>query len=145
MCKQKSTKEATYVFTADAEREALERLNTLPHHRKAQIVTVPHHGAKSSLNREWINQLHGEAAVISVGRHNRYGHPFPAVVEAYRKKGMPIYRTDHDGAVRITASLVSPKLSIETAQEQLLKPVTIDGLIVETELNNFKRLLRDWL
>ena len=66
-------------------------------------------------------------------------------MKAYREKGMPIYRTDHDGAVRVTASLVSPKLSIETAQEQLLKPVTIDGLVIETELKNFKKLWRYWL
>jgi competence protein ComEC len=130
---------------ADAEKEALGRLHQLPHHRGGQVVKVPHHGAKSSLNREWINQLHGEAAVISVGRHNRYGHPIPAVLEAYREKGFPIYRTDQDGAVWITASLLSPNLSIQTAQEQLLKPVTIDGLVFETEWKNVKRILCDWI
>jgi len=135
----------SFLFTADAEREALGRLNQLPHHRAVQVVKVPHHGAKSSLNRKWINQLHREAAVISVGRHNRYGHPIPAVLEAYQKKGFPIYRTDQDGAVWITASLISPNLSIQTAQEQLLKPVKIDGFVFETELKNLKRILGNWI
>ncbi|UCE63440.1 MAG: DNA internalization-related competence protein ComEC/Rec2 [Nitrospirota bacterium] len=145
----------SFLFTADAEREALGRLNQLPHHRTAQVVKVPHrtaqvikvphHGAKSSLNREWINQLNAEAVVISAGRHNRYGHPIPAVLDAYREKGIPIYRTDQDGAVWVTASLHSPDLSIQTAQAQLLKPVTIDGLTIETELKNFKRILGDWI
>jgi len=83
--------------------------------------------------------------VISVGRHNRYGHPIPAVLEAYQKKGFPIYRTDQDGAVWITASLISPNLSIQTAQEQLLKPVKIDGFVFETELKNLKRILGNWI
>jgi competence protein ComEC len=135
----------SFLFTADAEREALGRLNQLPQHRAAQVVKVPHHGAKSSLHHEWINQLHTEVAVISVGRHNRYGHPMPAVLEAYQKKGFPIYRTDQNGAVRVTASLMSPNLSIETAQEQLLKPVKIDGFVFGTELKNLRRILGDWI
>ena len=135
----------SFLFPADAEREALGRLIPLPHHHAAQVVKVPHHGAKSSLNHEWINQLHGKAAVISVGRHNRYGHPNPTVLQAYRERGFPIYRTDQDGAVQVTAPLLSPNLFFQTAQEQLLKPVTIDDLVLKDELENFKRILRDWI
>ncbi len=131
----------SFLFTADAEREALGRLIQVPHKRVAQIIKVPHHGEKSSLNRQWINQLQGKAAIISVGRENRYGHPIPAVLEAYREMGFPIYRTDEDGAVQVTASLVSSNLLFQTAEEQLLKPVTIDGLAVASELENFKRIL----
>ena len=135
----------SFLFTADAEREALERLNQLPHYRTAQVVKVPHHGAKSSLRREWINQLNAEAAVISAGRNNRYGHPIPAVVEAYREKGIPIYRTDQDGAVWITAALHSPDLSIQTQQEQLLKPVPIESFPFGEEWKNLKRFLSGWI
>jgi competence protein ComEC len=135
----------SFLFTADAEREALERLNQLPHDRAARVVKVPHHGARSSLDREWINQLQTDAAVISVGRHNRYGHPIPAVLEAYREKGIPIYRTDQDGAVQVTTSLNSPRLSVQTAQEQLMKPIVFDGLVLENELKNLRRIVGDWM
>jgi competence protein ComEC len=135
----------SFLFTADAEREALEGLNQLPHDRAARVVKVPHHGARSSLDREWINQLQTDAAVISVGRHNRYGHPIPAVLEAYREKGIPIYRTDQDGAVQVTTSLNSPRLSVQTAQEQLMKPIVFDGLVLENELKNLRRIVGDWM
>ncbi|MDX1412208.1 MAG: MBL fold metallo-hydrolase, partial [Nitrospirales bacterium] len=135
----------SFLFTADAEREALGRLIQMPHKPTAQIVKVPHHGAKSSLNRKWINQLHGKAAIISVGRYNRYGHPIPAVSEAYREKGIPIYRTDQDGAVWVTASLHSPELSIQTEQEQLLKPVPIERFPFGEEWKNLKRFLSSWI
>ncbi len=133
----------SFLLTADAEWDALERLNQMANDRASQVVKVPHHGAKSSLNREWINQLQADAVVISAGRNNRYGHPMPAVLEAYREQGFPIYRTDQDGAVWITASLLSPNLSIHTAQDQLLKPVTIEGLVFENELKNLKRIWGD--
>ena len=135
----------SFLFTADAEREALERLIQVPHKRTAKIVKVPHHGAKSSLNRQWINQLHGKAAIISVGRYNRYGHPIPAVLEAYREMGFPIYRTDEDGAVQVTASLLSPTLLVQTAQEQLLKPVEIERFSLGAEWKNLKRILSGWI
>ncbi|MDX2347990.1 MAG: DNA internalization-related competence protein ComEC/Rec2, partial [Nitrospirota bacterium] len=63
------------LFTADAEQEVLEQLQRLPHGHSAKIVKVPHHGAKSSLHDGWINQIEAEAMVVSVGSHNRYGHP----------------------------------------------------------------------
>ena len=76
----------SFLFTADAEQEALWRLNQFPKARTARVVKVPHHGAKSSLNRQWINRLNAEAAVISVGQHNRYDHPVQTVLDAYKKK-----------------------------------------------------------
>ena len=134
----------SFLFTADAEQEALRRLNQLPEVRSARVVKVPHHGAKTSLNPEWINQLKAEAAVISVGQRNRYGHPVPAVVRAYEQKGIPLYRTDQDGAVWITASLNSPDLTIETAKQQALVPVQMSFQIWEEEWRNWKRLLSQW-
>jgi len=132
------------LLTADAEHEALSELYLLPDVHTARVVKVPHHGAKSSLHPEWIDQLNAEVAVVSVGRHNRYGHPYPAVVNAYRKKGIPFYRTDQDGAVWITATLDSSEMKIHRTQEQKLQPINIDGDIFENERKNWGRLWRLW-
>jgi len=132
------------LLTADAEKGALSKLNHLPDVHTARVVKVPHHGAKSSLYREWIDRLDAEVAVVSAGRHNRYGHPYPAVVNAYSEKGIPFYRTDQDGAVWITANLDSSELTVHTAEERRLQPIQIDGHILENEWKNWQRLWRMW-
>ena len=131
----------SFLFTADAELEALWRLNQLVDARSARIVKIPHHGAKSSFNRQWINGLQAEAAVVSVGQHNRYGHPVREVVEAYEEKGIPVYRTDRDGAVWITASLQSSELRIVSAKQQQLVPVRVDSQIWKVEWENWGKIL----
>ena len=135
----------SFLFTADAEREALWRLSQMPEARTARVVKVPHHGAKSSLEREWIDGLTAETAVITVGRRNRYGHPMPEVVEAYAEKGLQIYRTDRDGAVWITANLGDPRYVVHTARDQVLQPVKIDRSMFDVEARNWSRLWRQWM
>ena len=135
----------SFLFTADAEQEALWRLNQFSKARTARVVKVPHHGAKSSLNRQWINHLNAEAAVISVGQHNRYDHPVQPVLEAYKKKEIPVYRTDQDGAVWITVSLTSSDLVVDTATQQALVPVQMGIHMGKAEWRNWKRLWNQWV
>ncbi|MDH5562516.1 MAG: DNA internalization-related competence protein ComEC/Rec2, partial [Nitrospirota bacterium] len=85
------------LFTADAEQQALEQLQRIPRGHSATVVKVPHHGAKSSLHDGWVKQLETQAMVVSVGSHNRYGHPDSEVIAAYEARGIPLYRTDRDG------------------------------------------------
>ncbi|MCS5697368.1 MBL fold metallo-hydrolase, partial [Desulfofundulus thermocisternus] len=40
-----------------------------------------------------------EVAVISVGRHNNFGHPAPETLEHLARLPVKVYRTDLDGAV----------------------------------------------
>ncbi len=63
------------------------------------ILKVPHHGSATSSTPDFLAALHPAAAIISAGRDNRFGHPAPAVVARYREAGVPIFRTDRDGAV----------------------------------------------
>ena len=134
----------SFLLTADAEIDALSKLNELPDAHTSRVVKVPHHGAKSSLHRDWIHQLDAEVAVVSAGRHNRYGHPYPKVVEAYAQEGIPFYRTDRDGAVWITANLDTLEMTIHTAEEMVLQPVQLDRNVLENEWKNVGRLWRKW-
>ena len=128
------------LLTADAEQEVLAQLQRLPHGHSAKIVKVPHHGAKSSLHKGWVKLIEAEAMVVSVGSHNRYGHPAAEVVAAYAERGLPLYRTDHDGAIIIEASLDSPDLRITTTQQQQLVPVDLSKNIWRQEWANWQRL-----
>ncbi|RMH35285.1 MAG: DNA internalization-related competence protein ComEC/Rec2 [Nitrospirae bacterium] len=134
----------SFLFTADAEREALRRLSRMPENHRARVVKVPHHGAKSSLEREWINGLNAEIAVITVGRRNRYGHPDRSVVDAYVQHGIQVYRTDRDGAVWITAKLDDPRYRVQTARDQMVQPVWLGRSIIDIEIKNWSRLWRQW-
>jgi competence protein ComEC len=130
----------SFVFTADAEQQALEHLQHTPRGHTAKVVKVPHHGAKSSLHQGWVNQIGAQAMVVSVGSHNRYGHPASEVMAAYELRGIPMYRTDRDGAIIIEASLDSPDLRITTAKQQQLVPVVLNKNFWKHEWANWQRL-----
>jgi beta-lactamase superfamily II metal-dependent hydrolase len=50
-------------------------------------------------------------AIISVGRHNTFGHPGPTTLATLERAGVAIYRTDHCGAATISeARAISTKL-----------------------------------
>ncbi len=129
-----------FVLTADAEAAALARLHRQEPNARATILKVPHHGAASSLYRPWIEQAGARAAVISSGRQNAYGHPAPVVVTAYHESGIYLLRTDHDGAVSITARLSRPGFRIETASEDRLTAIPISEILGPGEKRNYARL-----
>jgi competence protein ComEC len=76
------------LFTADVEQETLSRLNRQEGSEAVDLVKVPHHGAGGSLQHEWLERVNPRYAVISVGRHNPYGHPAAAVLHAYAARGI---------------------------------------------------------
>ncbi len=130
----------SFLLTADAEQEALERLQYMSNGVSGRVVKIPHHGARSSLHSGWVKRLNAEAMVVSVGSHNRYGHPAPEVIAAYEQRNFPVYRTDHDGAVWITASLDSPEMNITTAKQQSLVPVPFNLQMWNNEWANWQRI-----
>ncbi|RXZ77199.1 ComEC family competence protein [Paenibacillaceae bacterium] len=69
------------------------------------LLKVAHHGSRTSTTDEWLNYWKPDAALISAGRFNHYGHPHPTVVERLDIRGIPVLRTDLDGEIqfRITA------------------------------------------
>lgn len=66
-----------------------------------ELLVAGHHGSKSATSRELLEQTRPELAIISVGRHNRYGHPAQETLERLDAHGAEIYRTDLQGAVTV--------------------------------------------
>jgi len=108
------------------------------------VVKVPHHGGRSSLNAEWIAEAPPEAAVISVGRVNAYGHPTDPVLDAFERQGVRVLRTDRDGAIQMTASLSSPELRIRSTRDEFLQPVVSGQPGLAVEQKNLRKLWRQW-
>jgi competence protein ComEC len=129
------------LFAADIEVEGLRRLDH-DGRRPATVLKVPHHGAKSSLDRQWVEDVHPQYAVISVGAANSYGHPVQAVLDAYAKERTTLARTDRDGAVWVTGRVSVPGLAVTRMRDRLIQPVDFHAGVWGGERDNWRRL---WL
>ncbi len=67
----------------------------------ANVLKVGHHGASTGTTALLLDALRPQAAVISVGRGNSYGHPAPKVIERLSERDIPVFQTDRGGTVTI--------------------------------------------
>ena len=58
-----------------------------------------HHGSRYSTKESLLARFHPADAFISAGRHNRYGHPDPEVLDRLEKEGSRILVTADNGAI----------------------------------------------
>jgi competence protein ComEC len=86
-------------ITAEAEKE-LVRLSGAD--LACDVLLVPHHGSRTSSSRIFLSEVKPDVAVISAGWKNRFRFPHATVLDAYRKRGCRILRTDHNGAIIFT-------------------------------------------
>ncbi|MEO6259866.1 MAG: DNA internalization-related competence protein ComEC/Rec2, partial [Thermoanaerobaculia bacterium] len=67
--------------------------------RAASILKVAHHGSRTSSTAALLDVVRPAIALISCGRGTLFGHPHPSVLEALRKRGIRIWRTDRNGTI----------------------------------------------
>jgi competence protein ComEC len=106
------------LFTGDAVDPALGRLLEHPDRLRSRVYVPPHHGAETPFAGALRIAARPEAALLSVGAGNRYGHPTPQTLAALA--GIPTYRTDQDGTVEI--ALDGPGLVVRTHANGLPPP-----------------------
>ena len=58
-----------------------------------------HHGSKNSTAGMLLDAFEPQAAVISVGETNNFGHPAPETLDRLFSRGVAVYRTDAAGNV----------------------------------------------
>jgi len=80
-----------------AQERALHAADSLPY---ADVLLVPHHGSKTSSSDALLDSVMPRAAVVQAGYRNAHGHPHPLVVERYAARGIALWRTDLQGALR---------------------------------------------
>ena len=102
-CVLKVTSQAgSILLTGDIEKEAESALlNTIPEKLKSDVLTVPHHGSKTSSTSAFIAAVAPNISVFTAGYLNRFGHPKPLILERYQSFGSTIQRSDYDGAIQI--------------------------------------------
>ena len=89
------------LFTGDAGIAAEQRFLSEGIDLHADVLKVGHHGSHYSSSPAFIAAVHPRYAVISVGRHNMFGHPAPSTIETLRHFGVRIFRTDKHAALTI--------------------------------------------
>ena len=82
-------------LSAKAERQLLADYD-LP---DLEVLIVGHHGSKYSTCAELLNATAPDAAIISVGKDNGYGHPTIEVLDRLKQAGCAVYRTDLHGTI----------------------------------------------
>lgn len=129
------------LFAADVEVDGLRQLGEQGR-QPVTVLKVPHHGARSSLERDWLRQIHPQHAVISVGQANSYGHPVPSVIQAYEEQDAVVSRTDRDGAIWVTGRLSTSEIVVTRMRDLVPRPIQPLHCLWRCERENWHRL---WL
>lgn len=87
------------LLMADIEKETELALITTRVLGDIDILKAGHHGSKSSTTLPFLSRIRPEYVVISAGKHNRYNHPHPEVMDRLAIFHSKIYRTDKDGDI----------------------------------------------
>jgi competence protein ComEC len=92
----------TVLLLGDLERDAEAALLRSHPGLSAQIISVPHHGSKTSSTLQRLEAVKPEYAIFSSGFLNRYHHPHPTVLKRYDALGIKRLDTGKVGAIRVT-------------------------------------------
>ena len=96
------TQHGGLLLTGDIEAPAERAMESL---RRVDVVTVPHHGSRSSSSAEFVAATRPIYALASAGYRNRWGFPKPDIVERWERSGARVITTANSGAIelRLTA------------------------------------------
>jgi competence protein ComEC len=93
--------EFSALLTGDGEREVLDALRREGRLPDVDVIKVGHHGSDGCVTDADLDALTPDAAVISVGEGNRFGHPTPSTLALLRDRGVAVLRTDRLGDIVI--------------------------------------------
>lgn len=85
---------ASVLLEGDAERPSEDAMLAAGLVGPVTLLKVGHHGSKTSSNPEFLAAVQPKEAVISVGRHNTFGHPRGEVIQRFADAHTRLFRTD---------------------------------------------------
>jgi competence protein ComEC len=89
-------------FMGDAGESSEARLLASGVDLRANVLKVGHHGSRYASTPAFIAAVHPQTAIISVGRHNTFGHPAVSTLQTLSATSTAIYRTDRCGSVSLS-------------------------------------------
>ena len=103
------------LLTGDAETyaESVMLANLPEEDLAATVLKLGHHGASTSTSEVFLKAVSPQIAVVSAGADNDYGHPHEETLALLQKYGIPLYRTDENGTIRIVLDGKTAKVFVE--------------------------------
>ena len=105
---------ARFLFMGDAGAQTESLLLRRGVDLRANVLKVGHHGSAYASSPAFIAAVQPSLALISVGRHNSFGHPSARTVATLGSIGSSVYRTDRCGAIAVDATQTLPVLTTLT-------------------------------
>src|SRR3989442_3509484 len=90
------------IFMGDAEEQTEARLLGKDLNLAAKVIKIAHHGSKYATSENFLRRVQPEAAIISDGEWNRYGHPAQSVLDRLKAMNAKVFRTDLHGEISLT-------------------------------------------
>lgn len=100
--------QTSMLFTGDAEQDPESIFG--PRSGDVDVLKAGHHGSLTSTSWFFLNQIHPEIALLSLGADNDYGHPHPSVLQRLQEQRVQIFRTDQDSDVLLTSYGGEPRV-----------------------------------
>ncbi|MGF6089353.1 DNA internalization-related competence protein ComEC/Rec2 [Pseudomonas sp. 18173] len=100
------------LLSGDIDAAAERALLDSPLALRTDWLQAPHHGSRSSSSSALLDVLQPRGALISRGQGNSFGHPHPTVIARYQKRGMAIYDSAEQGAIRLQLGRFEPPWSM---------------------------------
>lgn len=104
------------LFMGDAPVAVEERI-LRAHGRDVQVslLKVGHHGSRTSTSDALLDAARPRFALISVGRHNRFGHPAPVTLARLALHHVRVFRTDLQGTLSVRGA-ADGEVEVRTAR-----------------------------
>ena len=115
-----------FLFMGDAEPETEEFLLRKPIDFTATVLKVGHHGARHSSTEPFLAAVQPQAAIISSGKGNEYGHPTEEALQRLGDVGARIFRTDQQGEIRAVSNGTTVTFTTEKNQRA---PAVVTGKV----------------
>lgn len=111
---ERSGKSALLTGDAGAPTEAdlLEHAMLFP----VNVLKVGHHGSRTATSPAFVAAVRPRIALLSCGRHNRFGHPAADTLETLARFCVPVLRTDQRSDCRVELSPDGTRLSWRGAE-----------------------------
>lgn len=93
------------IFTGDLDRKGELAVSKKYPNLTADVLKMGHHVSKTATDPKFVQQLAPKVAIISAGRHNRYGHPNQETLVTLQKAKVPYYVTAKVGMIKFTEML----------------------------------------
>ena len=107
--------DVSFLVAGDAEKKEMKELLSKNKNFdfSADFYLMAHHGSSTSTYEPFLSAVNFNAAIISCGKNNDYGHPHREAIDYLNKYSIKSYRTDELGSILVISDSKSVNIKTE--------------------------------